>query len=111
MVKLGPMKTPHAVTYRGPFMLTLAAARSDAGYKGPTFAHRVNAAVDADASLGAGHWTRMNVHNAERDRAPVTETTARRYAAGLGDYEAFVILVPKGATRVTVDILSPEAAA
>lgn len=54
----------------------------------------------------------MNVNNMERDGAPVTEITCRRYAAGIGDLEAVVVLVPKGATRVMVDIHDqPEDAA
>lgn len=111
MVKLGPMKTPpHVTAHRGPFMGALSAARDAAGYKGPTFAQRVNAAVDADPSLGSGRWTRMIVHNQERLRREVTETTVRRYAAGIGDVEPILVFVPKGATRVTVDILDqPEA--
>ena len=102
------MDIPIVHTYRGPFMAALAAYRRASVFAGPSFAHRVNAAVDADPGLWVNgrptHWTLMNVRNQEADLAPVTETTCRRYAAGLGDFEAFVVIVPKGATRVLVEI-------
>jgi hypothetical protein len=89
-------------------MGALAAYRRASVFAGPSFANRVNEAVDADPGLWVNgrptHWTRMNVRNQEADLAPVTETTCRRYAAGLGDFEAFVVIVPKGATRVLVEI-------
>jgi hypothetical protein len=89
-------------------MGALAAYRRASVFAGPSFANRVNEAVDADPGLWVNgrptHWTRMNVRNYEADLAPVTETTCRRYAAGLGDFEAFVVIVPKGATRVLVEI-------
>lgn len=103
------MQTPKVTAFRGPFIAALAAARQSAGYKGPTFASRVNDAAEADPTLGAGRWTRMTVHNLETIQAPALETTVRRYAAGIGDVEAIVVLVPKGASRVVVDILDPGA--
>lgn len=103
------MDTPSVSAFRGPFIAALAAERVASGVKGPTFAKRVNEAANADPSLGAGRWTRMTVHNLEHGRNPILETTVRRYAAAL-DMEAVVVLVPKGASRVVVDILDPESA-
>lgn len=107
---MGKTNTVTVTAHRGPFMRALAFFRDAAGIKGPTFAQRVNDAADADPTLGAGRWTRQIVHNQEHDCAPATETTVRRYAAGIGDVEPILVFVPKGATRVTVDILDqPEA--
>ena len=105
------MQLPIVATLRGPFIGALAAARLQVEPNGSAFARRVNDAAAADPSLGPGRWSRMNVSNQERDRSPVRETLVRRYAAGLSvpgaELEAVIVLVPKGATRVIVDIGDP----
>lgn len=105
------MQTPIVHTLRGPFIAALAAARLAVEPNGSAFARRVNDAAAADPTLGPGRWSRMNVSNQERDRSPVRESLARRYAAGLSapgaEVEAVVVLVPKGATRVIVEIGDP----
>lgn len=109
------METTTVRTLRGPFIGALAAARLQVEPNGSAFARRVNDAAAADPTLGPGRWSRMNVSNQERDRSPVRESLVRRYAAGLSvpgaEVEAVIVLVPKGATRVIVDIGDPPPAA